>query len=136
MSVCRKFIFIIVLFLFVPVSQSACLNFCGVSLIELTTSSDVYHNKLVKVRGVLGVTHKNSTFLYLDTEKKDYQLVEYATVIEISDKNRVIAEKLKGQYVSIVGVFDKNYTGNLGISIGGIFDVESIEIVGKALNQN
>jgi hypothetical protein len=82
-------------------------SFCTVSLINLAATPDVYHQKVVIVRGFFHF-YDGKYFLYLDSEKAEHGLIEYGVLLDMSSYEGTIDESQNNTYKLIEGVFDMN----------------------------
>lgn len=101
-------------------------SFCSVSLIHLSASPEKYHGKEVIVRGVFDY-HEKRAFLFLDSEKREHELVEYAVSLDVK---LVDIENLKsenGKYVMVRGIFNADDRG-IGVpTVGTVKGVKKLE---------
>ena len=81
--------------------------YCSVSLIHLAATPDVYHQKVVIIRGFFHF-YDGKYFLYLDSEKAEHGLIEYGVLLDMSSYEGIINESQNNTYRLIEGVFDMN----------------------------
>ena len=98
-----------------------------VTIINLIATPEKYHNKKVRVIGVVNIQFEG-TGIYLNKEHHKYRLPKYAVCMNAIDlkaigKSAEELEKYNGQYVVVEGKFDKDHDGHMGMSSGCIFDI-------------
>ncbi len=112
-----------------------------VSIIDLISNPDKYHNQIVHVVGFLHNKFEDSA-IYFSKEDADYLFVHNAIWINYSDSIEMIdhtSPKAKPnktayfdcQYVALRGVFNKNSNGHFGMFPGTIENVSSISLLRK-----
>jgi hypothetical protein len=97
------------------------------SLINLISTPEKYHGKKVQVIGYLNLEFEGNG-LYL--HKEDYEYSIYSNGFWVSfDKNtiqKIVDEKLNNEYVLLVGVFNMNKRGHMGLWSGEIEQINRI----------
>jgi hypothetical protein len=93
-----------------------------VSIIRLIAAPKDYAQKVVRVVGYLSIEFEGDA-IYLHEEDFRRSLTTNALSIGATPETRKKLEKLSGQYVIVVGVFDPSDHGHMGLFSGGIGDI-------------
>ena len=104
----------------------------NVSLINLISTPDKYHNKLIRVRGYAKF-EKEGEAVYLSKDDYEYFLPKNALALSINYKQLIdmeISYASQG-YAIIKGVFDKNRLGHFDLFSGSIKNIEYIDWLEK-----
>ncbi|SIT94928.1 hypothetical protein [Pontibacter indicus] len=104
-----------------------------VSLIKLLANPDKYHGKRVLVAGFLHLEHEDNS-LYFSKEHANYLSTENAVWVKLGKNMRVedaegsptTTDALNRKYVMIIGKFNKDGAGHMGIFSGEIEGIERI----------
>jgi len=95
----------------------------SVSLINLISTPEKYHNKYIRVIGVIDLEFENNK-IWLSKESRKYKLNKNALWIVPNYTQLAIPKdelkKYNGKYVLIEGIFNKNSKGHLGMNSGEI----------------
>lgn len=97
-----------------------------VSLINLISTPDKYHQKKVRVIGVSNIKFEGNA-IYLNKEHLNYGVTKNALWIspnyQAIGKTETELSKYNGQYVLIEGVFNKDNKGHMGMFSGSIDNI-------------
>lgn len=114
-----------------------------VSLFQLLSSPDKYHGKKVLVQGYLHNQFEDSA-LYFSKEQADFLMGENALWIAYAKEVELRASTAKSKpentryfdckYVLMVGEFDRNEKGHLGMFNGGLKNVTSVLEIDQVFN--
>ncbi|WP_299991298.1 hypothetical protein [uncultured Pontibacter sp.] len=104
-----------------------------VSLIKLLANPDEYHGKKIMVTGFLHLELEDNS-LYFSREHANYLSTENAIWVNLGKNIRVedkegsqtSIDALNRKYVMIIGKFNKDRTGHMGLFSGEIEDIERI----------
>lgn len=110
------------------------LGYEGVSIINLISAPDKYHDVRIRTLGYFccGPGEAN---LYLTKDNSDYCDLRNSVVVRFSgevilDEHPVsldkLWEKINGQYIDVIGVFDKKDRGGLSGDCAGAVKVEKL----------
>ena len=95
-------------------------NAIDVSIIQLIASPEKYQNKVVRVIGVGNIDFEGDS-VYLSKDDWKYDIYENSFWLDVGeDFQYEEAGKINGKYVIIVGTFNMNNKGHLGLWSGSI----------------
>ena len=99
-----------------------------VTMIELISNPQKYHNKLVRVIGVGNLEFEGDA-IYLNKEDLQYR-TDNCIWIELGERSIEYSEakEYNGKYVIIEGYFNKNNTGHFGQFCGAIEKVSRYQL--------
>lgn len=103
-----------------------------ISLVDLLSNKDKYHDKRVQVEGYLIFTFEGHG-LYLSREHADYIITKNGVWLEYADaflKNASM-RKYNKRWVILAGRYDMNKNGHLGLWSGSIVEIESVKLLDK-----
>lgn len=95
-----------------------------VSLIQLIATPERYHGKFVQVVGYMNLEFEGSA-IYLHKEDFDQRLSRNGLWVEFSEaiRKQKILKNYSKQYVIIIGTFDMESKGHLGLFSGEITNI-------------
>jgi len=107
---------------------------CTVSIIHLMANADKYERKKVWVTGIADFSDPKKGTIYLDEGSYKHKIYEHSVSVELdTPKMAALLKKepdfFQGKYVYVDGVYLANLGHHNGDN-GGIYDVESIYIIG------
>lgn len=107
---------------------------CSVSVIHLMANADKYERKKVEVVGIADFSDPQKGAIYLDEGSYKNKIYEHSVSVELDTPKMMALLKtqpdlFQGKYVYVNGVYLANL-GHLNGDNGGIYDVESISIIG------
>lgn len=99
-----------------------------VTMIELISNPQKYHNKLVRVIGVGNLEFEGNA-IYLNKEDLQYR-TKNRIWIELGERAIEYSEakEYNGKYVIVEGYFNKNNNGHFGLFCGAIEDVSRYQL--------
>ncbi len=107
---------------------------CLLSIIHLMANADKYERKKVWVTGIADFSDPKKGAIYFDEGSYKHKIYEHSVSVELdTPKMTALLKKepgfFQGKYVYVNGVYLANL-GHLNGDNGGIYDVESIHIIG------
>lgn len=107
---------------------------CSVSVIHLMANADKYEKKKVEVVGIADFSDPKKGAIYFDEGSYKHKIYEHSVSVELdTPKMAALLRKepdfFQGKYVYVDGVYLANLGQHNGDN-GGIYDVESISIIG------
>ena len=99
----------------------------NVSIVDLMSAPAKYDGKWIGVTGVLSVEPENNT-LYLHKDDYVFAISENAVWLELKYPVKQEWEKLQSKYVFVIGIFNANQHGHLGVFRGSITNIQEITL--------
>ena len=103
-------------------------NLAEVSIIQLISSPNKYHNKRVRIIGVAKLEFEGDT-ICLSKEDLKYSVTKNCLWLSIDFEDMEFSREeyhnlnVNGKYSLIEGVFNKNYLGHMGLNSGSINNI-------------
>ena len=100
----------------------------NVSFLELTANPELYHNKQIRLIGVMKLEIEGNS-IFLSKEHYQYDVTRNAFWISLSpllEKQKAEIKKLNGKYVLLEGIFKKDRKGHMGLYMGTITNINRI----------
>lgn len=102
-------------------------NICDVSMIQLIATPEKFHNKKVRVIGVVAIRYED-TALYLDSVSYERHLYHNAIWMPLPGKEYLEKlEHISGIYVFAEGIFDANLLGHFGAYSGTLRSISRVD---------
>ena len=121
----KNFLFLLLLLLSVnSFAQQKSEQPSYISLVELLANPDKFNNKKVSLVGVFAY-NENESVIYLSKDDKFYENTKNGFILKFSSENFRDLSKLSiydGDYVTIIGCFNKNNKGSLQYFFSGAIE--------------
>ncbi|SMP17594.1 hypothetical protein [Chryseobacterium profundimaris] len=101
----------------------------NISMLRLIVTPEKYHNKTVQIIGYLNLEFEGNA-IYFHKEDYDKRLSENAMWVNFSDDlvKKTDFKKYNKKYVIIVGKFDMNSKGHMGMFGGTIKNISRLDV--------
>lgn len=101
----------------------------NISMLRLIVTPEKYHNKTVQIIGYLNLEFEGNA-IYFHKEDYDNGLSENAMWVNFSDDlaKKTDLKKYNKKYVIIVGKFDMNSKGHMGMFGGTIKNISRLDV--------
>jgi hypothetical protein len=104
-------------------------EYIDVSLIKLIATPEKYHGKRIQVKGYLKIQFEGNA-IYLHKEDRVQGFSKNAFWVEFSDKltKKIKPKNYSDQYVIILGTFNMNSLGHMGLFSGTFEDIIRLDV--------
>lgn len=103
-----------------------------VSIFQLLSNPDYYHKKQVSITGISYIFFEEKA-VYYSTDDYLYRILQNSLWLDITniESNTIDFQSMNGHFVDIIGTFNKNKHGHMGLYSGSIENIIEFKLAYK-----